>query len=209
MKKTAAKKAIAAVPIKRAKHAMDSAARREMLRLYLEGMSIIDSYLSMRPHWNGNRHSAYKEAHLIFRDPGTQALLEEMRADMYEKTSSSMNEWLASNLRTLRFDPSRLYDQDGNLLHPRDMDRDTRMCLQEVVHEEWKTIRTDLDGKESVTVKTRTVKVKYRSPDSAEERLGKYHGAFKQDNEQKVPRLFDGLSRELQQALYERLSARG
>lgn len=185
---------------------LDPTLRREFARLYVQGETALAAWRAVRPDRKDAAPSARKEALLLLRHPATQVMVEELRAQAHEKISTSMNEWLASNLRPIRFDPARLYDEDGNLLHVRDMDQDTRACLQEVTHEEWKTISKSDDGQESVTVKTRVVKVKYRSPDGAEERLGKYHGAFKQDNEQKAPRLFDSLPRELQAALYERLS---
>ncbi len=186
--------------------ALDPTLRREFARLYVQGMPAVSAWRAVYPNRKDSQHTARKEACLFLRHPATQVMVEELRAQAHENISTNMNEWLASNLRPIRFDPARMYDEDGNLLHVRDMDQDTRACLQEVTHEEWKTISKSDDGQETVTVKTRTVKVKYRSPDGAEERLGKYHGAFKQDNEQQAPRLFDSLPRELQQALYERLA---
>jgi phage terminase small subunit len=99
-----------------------------------------------------------------------------------EVTDLTAAEVLASLARDIRFDPAKLYNDDGSLKAIKDLDEDTRLALRSVEVDEIK----EGNGKERIVV-GHTTKVKFPEKTAAREQGMKHFGMYERDNSQKPP----------------------
>ena len=144
----------------------------------------VRAYREAVPESTSNDVTARKEAWLLFHDERTQKCIDELRAAACRRTEATLSEWIANELRLTRFDPARLRDHKGNLLPLDEIDPDTRYCIESVEFEEEQVEVTKL-GETEIVRRTRVKKIKAHSKHQAQDRLGKYLGAYERDNEQK------------------------
>lgn len=124
------------------------------------------------------------------------AALEKRRRELISATKLTTDE-LAQNLaRSVRFDPRRLYNADGTLKGLHELDDETAMCLTGIEV----TTTTDAAGAKTIT---RTFR--WENKATARDQAMRMLGLFARDNRQFGSPL-DGLSRELVQAIVERLT---
>lgn len=168
----------------------DEKIRRFALAYVRTGNASLSYRMTLEDPRSPSTATASNEGWKLLHDERTQAFLTKLRERAAEKAATSLGEWLANELRIARFDPARLFDEEGNLLPIQDIDPDTRAVIQQIdVVEE-----VSADG----TI-TRVKKIKLHSKDGAQDRLAKHLGAYNKDNEQKrVPyedalRLLHGL----------------
>lgn len=178
---------------------------RHFAEVYLRHGNALRAYREAMPHSKANDNTACKEASKLLHDERTQLYIDRLREAACRRAEAKLSEWIANELRIVRYDPARLFDEVGNLMPIAEMDPDTRFAIQSIDVEEEKVERHESDGVQVVT-RTRVKKIKAHSKDGAQDRLGKHLGAYQKDNEQNAPRLFDSLPREVQIALYERLA---
>lgn len=106
---------------------------------------------------------------------------------------------MADIARTLRFDPRKLYNDDGSMKSIKDLDDATAACLTgiEVVIQK---------GTENDETPLYVKKVKWEGKAVARDQAMRVFGMFEKDNKQKASDL-EGLPRELLQAMVQRLKA--
>lgn len=143
----------------------------------------VRAYREAVPETQANDETVRKEAWKLFHDERTQAHIDELRKRAAARAEATLAEWVANELKLARSDPARLFDDEGHLLPIAEIDPDTRHAIQAIDVEEEKTEVTEEDGT-LTTVRTRVKKVKLHSKDGAQDRLGKYVGAYQRDNEQ-------------------------
>jgi len=116
--------------------------------------------------------------------PSFQTRLKERRAEVIaqamEKTQITVEETLASLARDLRFDPAKLYDQNGVFMPIHEMDEDTRLAIGGSITE------SGIRG---------VAKASIRFPDklAVREQAMKYFGMYEADNRQRAPVLVSGV----------------
>ena len=140
--------------------------------------------------------TAERQGSRMVRDVRVQTVLDKRRTDIAKKNELSTDEIMADMARALRFDPRKLYRQDGTLKPIHELDDDTALCLTgiEVVA---------MPGEEGATplfVK----KMKWESKATARDQALKVFGMYEKDNKQKTGAM-DGLPRELVQLMVDRL----
>lgn len=144
-----------------------------------------------------SRASAASQGSRLLKNVNVLAAIDKRRAQLSEKTQLTTDEIMADIARTLRFDPRKLYNDDGSMKSIKDLDDATAACLTgiEVV------IMKGTEGDETpLYVK----KVKWEGKATARDQAMRVFGMFEKDNKQKVSEL-DGLPRELLQAMVQRL----
>lgn len=121
------------------------------------------------------------------------------RAAILAAAQLSTDELMADIARTIRFDPRRLYNDDGSMKSIKDLDDATAACLTgiEVVI---------VKGTENSETPLYVKKVKWEGKAAARDQAMRVLGMFEKDNTQKAGAL-DGLPRELLQAMVQRLKA--
>lgn len=144
----------------------------------------VRAYREAVPESTASHETARKEAHKLFHDERTQLYIDELRKRAAARAEATLAEWVANELRLARSDPARLFDVDGHLLPISEIDADTRHAIQAIDVEEEKVDVTNADDGTVTTTRTRVKKVKLHSKDGAQDRLGKYVGAYQRDNEQ-------------------------
>lgn len=126
--------------------------------------------------------AAKKAATRLSDDVRVLSELERRRAEVIErakeKTQLTANEVIESLARDIRFDPAKLYNEDGSLRRITDMDEDTRLALRSVEVDEIKA---------AGNVIGHTTKVKFPEKTSAREQGMKHFGLYGEDNRQKPP----------------------
>jgi len=161
------------------------------------------------------------EASQLFNRPRVRIRLAQMRAEQAKRTAVTSDRILIETSRLAFSDARRLFDENGNLLHPSEwpddvaasvasMDFQIDRVTQDTDEEEF-----DGDGKQiakrRMTVITRhetsTKKIKFWDKNSALEKLFKHMGLFEADNRQKNPLTADlaNLPLPLLQLIQERL----
>lgn len=103
----------------------------------------------------------------------------ESLAKAQELTNLTAAEVLSSLARDIRFDPAKLYREDGSLKPIHEMDEDTRLALRGAEIDE-----IALGRGEERTVVGHTTKVKFPEKTAAREQGMKHFGLYKRDNEQ-------------------------
>lgn len=141
------------------------------------------AYREAVPNSQANDGTARKQAWKLYHDERTQKHIDELRKRAAARAEATLAEWIGNELKLARSDPARLFDVDGHLLPIAEIDPDTRHAIQAIDIEEEKTEVSDDDGVVT-TVRSRVKKVKLHSKDGAQDRLGKYVGAYQRDNEQ-------------------------
>jgi hypothetical protein len=126
-----------------------------------------------RAEYNSQRASAWK----MLNAPKTQDIIDRLRAKSFERHKNTLQEIIAENLSIVRFDPARIFDDDGKLLPWEDIDPADRRCISEVKIDE----DVDEDGHVS-----RTITVKRQERGQALDRLARMLGAYAKDNAQKT-----------------------
>lgn len=157
---------------------------RVMADAWLRYGNLVRAYREAVPNSQGNDGTVKKEAYRLYHDERTQKHIDQLRAAACARSTATLSEWIANELRLTRFDPARLRDHEGNLLPLEEMDPDTRYCIESIDLEE-EQIETTKLGKTDIVRRTRVKKIKVHSKHQAQERLGKHLGAYERDNEQK------------------------
>lgn len=142
--------------------------------------------------------TAHAQGARLLKDVRVSTVLEQRRTEIAQINELSTNEIMADMARTLRFDPRKLFEQNGQIKRIVDMDDDTALCLTgiDIVVSDGK------DGEGSTT----THKLKWDSKATARDQALKVFGLYEKDNKQKAGAL-DGLPRELVKLMIERLQA--
>ena len=140
--------------------------------------------------------SAERQGNRLSRDVRVLAILDKRRTEIAKTNELSTDEIMRDMARALRFDPRKLYRQDGTMKPIHELDDDTALCLTgiEVV------TMPGPEGDTPLFVK----KMKWESKATARDQALKVFGMYEKDNKQKVGAL-DGLPRELLQAMVQRL----
>jgi phage terminase small subunit len=99
-----------------------------------------------------------------------------------QQTNLTAAEVLQSLARDIRFDPAKLYNEDGTFKKVHELDEDTRLALRSVEVDEIGMGR----GAERVVV-GHTTKVKFPEKTAARDQGMKHFGLYKRDNEQQPP----------------------
>lgn len=143
--------------------------------------------------------SAAQQGARLLKDVNVSMAIDQRRGQLLEKTQLTTEEIMADIARTLRFDPRRLYNDDGSMKSIKDLDDATAACLTgiEVVI---------VKGTENSETPLYVKKVKWEGKAVARDQAMRVFGMFEKDNKQKVSEL-DGLPRELLQAMVQRLKA--
>lgn len=143
-----------------------------------------------------SKGGAAKQGYRMSKDPVILSMIDRRRTEIAKKNELSTDEIMADMARALRFDPRKLYRQDGTLKPIHELDDDTALCLTgiEVV------AMPGEDGDTPLFVK----KMKWESKATAREQALKVFGMFEKDNKQKSGAM-DGLPRELVQLMVDRL----
>lgn len=142
--------------------------------------------------------TAYAQGARLLKDVRVSTAIAQRRTEIAQTNELSTNEIMADMSRALRFDPRKMFRQDGTMLPIHELDDDTALCLTgiEVV------VKPGPDGDEPLYVK----KMKWESKATARDQALKVFGMYEKDNKQKVG-LLDGLPRELVQLMVDRLRA--
>lgn len=133
------------------------------------------------------------------KDPVILSMIDQRRTEIATKVELSTNEIMADMARALRFDPRKLYRQDGTLKPIHELDDDTALCLTGI-----ETVI--VKGTEGDETPLFVKKLKWESKAAARDQALKVFGMYEKDNQQKAGAL-DGLPRELLQAMVQRLKA--
>lgn len=131
------------------------------------------------------------------KDPVILSMLEQRRTNIAVKTELSTDEIMADMARALRFDPRKLYRQDGTLIPIHELDDDTALCLTGI-----ETVI--VKGTEGDETPLFVKKLKWESKATARDQALKVFGMYEKDNQQKAGAL-EGLPRELIQMMVDRL----
>lgn len=134
------------------------------------------------------------QASVLLTEPNVCSLIDHRRRELLAASRLTTEELAKDLARTIRFDPRKLYRDDGTLRPIHELDDDTALCLT--------GIEITTDGKTLVTTK----KLKWESKTTARDQAMRMLGMFELDNRQKGSPL-DGLPRELVQAMVQRLRA--
>ncbi len=166
----------------------DSVNRDAVCRVFatawLQWGNQLRAYRDAVPHSVGSHETQRKEAFKLFHDERTQKHIDQLRAAACARSTATLSEWIANELRITRFDHARLLDAEGNALPLDQIDPDTRFCLESIEFEDEQIEVTKL-GETEIVRRTRIKKYKAHSKHQAQDRLGKYLGAYERDNEQK------------------------
>ena len=157
---------------------------RTFAAAWLQYGNQLRAYREAIPNSQANDFTARKEAWKLFHDERTQKHIDDLRAAACARSTATLSEWIANELRITRFDHARLLDAEGNALPLDQIDPDTRFCLESIEFEDEQVEVTKL-GETEIVRRTRIKKYKAHSKHQAQDRLGKYLGAYERDNEQK------------------------
>lgn len=100
-------------------------------------------------------------------------------AEAQQKTQITAEEILESMARDVRFDPAKLYRDDGSMKGMLELDQDTRLALRGIEFDE-----IGLGEGENRKVIGRTAKVKFPEKTAAREQGFKHFGLYKKHQEQ-------------------------
>jgi phage terminase small subunit len=103
-------------------------------------------------------------------------------------------------------DAARLFGNDGKMLHPTKMDRDTRAAIAEYTESEL-DLGVIKDGESKGRILTR--KVKFWDKPSALEKLFKHGGLYERHNRQRSDSFLDLLPRDVAKLLIQKLRGLG
>lgn len=134
----------------------------------------------------GSNDTCSAEGKKRLRSVQGQQALAELRTRAADRAATSVQEWVANELKLARFDVARVFDENGHLLALHDIDPDTRAAIQSIEIEE-ERVEKAVEGGVEVVVRTRVKKVRTHSKDGAQERLARHLGAYEKDNEQTHP----------------------
>lgn len=122
--------------------------------------------------------SAGSEAYKLLKKPQIQARLSQLRAKQEKRMEISADRVLKELARVAFVDLTKLYGEDGTLLHPHEIDEDTRRALSGVdVYEEYEN-----EGRKREAIGV-TKKVKMNDKIRALELIGKHFKMFTEKHE--------------------------
>lgn len=140
--------------------------------------------------------SAERQGNRLSTDVRVRSILDKRRTEIAEMNELSTDEIMRDMARALRFDPRKLYRQDGTMKPIHELDDDTAMCLTGI---DVVAVAGE-DGDKPLFVK----KIKWESKAAAREQALKVFGMYQKDNAQKVGML-EGLPVELIKLMVARL----
>lgn len=143
--------------------------------------------------------TAERQGSRLVRDVRVQTILDKRRTEIATKHELSTDEIMADMARALRFDPRKLFGQDGTFIPIHELDDDVALCLTGI-----ETVI--VKGTEGSETPLFVKKIKWESKATARDQALKVFGMYEKDNQQKAG-LLDGLPRELVQLMVERLKA--
>lgn len=141
--------------------------------------------------------TASRQGARLLKDVRVRTELDKRRTAIAETNELSTNEIMADMARALRFDPRKLYRQDGTLIPIHELDDDTALCLTGI---ETVIVKGTEGDENPLFVK----KLKWESKATARDQALKVFGMYEKDNRQKAG-VLEGLPRELIQLMVERL----
>lgn len=143
--------------------------------------------------------TARQQGARLLSDVAISGAIAKRSAEAVASAQLSTEEIMADIARTLRFDPRKLYNDDGSMKSIKDLDDATAACLTgiEVVIKK---------GTENDETPLYVKKVKWEGKAVARDQAMRVFGMFEKDNKQKASEL-EGLPRELLQAMVQRLKA--
>lgn len=146
-----------------------------------------------------SKGGAAKQGYRMSKDPLILSMIDQRRTEIATTTALSTDEIMADMARALRFDPRKLYRQDGTLKPIHELDDDTALCLTGI-----ETVI--VKGTEGSETPLFVKKLKWESKAVSRDQALKVFGMYEKDNQQKAGAL-DGLPRELLLAMVQRLKA--
>lgn len=146
-----------------------------------------------------SKGGAAKQGYRMSKDPVILSMLEQRRTNIAVKTELSTDEIMADMARALRFDPRKLFGQDGTFIPIHALDDDVALCLTSI-----ETVI--VKGTEGSETPLFVKKIKWESKATARDQALKVFGMYEKDNQQKAG-VMDGLPRELVRLMVERLKA--
>lgn len=175
---------------RRVKAGTSKTSRKGRIRLFLEGMVQNAGNRTKAAEYAGYKpgRAAEQAGYRLSKDVVVRAALEsrqgEVLAQAQDQTLLTAKEVLRSGARDLRFDPAKLYYQDGpkkGQIKPIwEMDEDTRLALRGTEVDE-----IAIGNGENKAVIGQTVKVKFPEKTAAREQMMKHFGLYEVDNKQK------------------------
>jgi phage terminase small subunit len=146
------------------------------------------------------------ESSKLVHNPTIAIRIQELRAPALERIKKNIEvnaeSSLLANAAIAFSDVGKLFNKEGHLLHPHDMDPQTRAAVASI-----KTKRIELsndgDGNRKGTVVID--EVKFWDKGAALDRFFKHFGAYEKDNRQKTGNFLDSLPREVAKMIVERL----
>lgn len=141
--------------------------------------------------------TAERQGSRMVRDVRVQTILDKRRTEIATKHELSTDEIMADMARALRFDPRKLFGQDGTFIPIHELDDDVALCLTGI-----ETVI--VKGTEGSETPLFVKKIKWESKATARDQALKVFGMYEKDNAQKSG-IFDHLPREALKELAERM----
>lgn len=126
-----------------------------------------------------SKGSAHVRGAELVKDSKVIKMLAERRAEVLAKAKLTSDEVLVSLARAVRFDPRKLFDDNGNMRPVAELDDDTALAIDSIEEEEI----FSGTGKQRTLVGF-TKKIKATSRATARDQAMKHFGLFKSDNDQ-------------------------
>jgi len=123
---------------------------------------------------------AEKAGYRMSKDVRVREIIALRRAEALAQAKLDTDNVIASIARDIRFDPAKLYKEDGRLKSIHEIDEDTRLALRGVEIDE-----IAIGRGEERTVVGHTTKVKFPEKTGAREQAMKHLGLYEKDNRQK------------------------
>lgn len=167
---------------KRVKAGTSTAAADDRRARFVEAMVVHNDNATKAAEAIGHKpgRAAEQAGYRMSKDVVVRRLLEERRAERLEKAKATADEVIISATRDIRFDPGKLYNEDGGLKPIHELDEDTRLALRGM--EQFDEFAGRGEDRELIGY---TKKLKFPEKTAAREQLMKHFGLYELDNKQK------------------------
>ncbi len=138
-----------------------------------------------------NTNVAKVEGHRMLQSERVQTIIEARRAEALAASKLTADEVLQSLAKAVRFDPRKLFNEDGSLKSIHQLDADTADALETFEVVEIANSGEGQDGGsgsgEGKKVRAVTAKVKWLNKNVARDQAMRHFGHFEVDNRQRAP----------------------
>ncbi len=149
---------------------------------FVEAMVLYDDNATRAAEAVGYKpgRAAEQTGYRMSKDVVVRQMLAQRRSERLDRAKATSDEVIISATRDIRFDPAKLYNEDGSMKRIHELDEDTRLALRGM---EVNQITVG-KGNEAVVIGY-TKKVKFPEKTAAREQLMKHFGLYDLDNSQK------------------------